>query len=148
MKRTMTLPLALILAVIMLPACSLLGNEPAQGSMGGDSAGVDASTPEDRQPLAPDVSAETYIAADEARAMLQAWVENHPFQLGAALEPESDEHSAGGKAYYRFYLGVVRFGIIEILADKETGALYHCASPGNDAFEPLDAYYEREHKDY
>ena len=88
------------------------------------------------------------MTADEARLFLQDWADTHPFQLGAMLEPESDEYFLDGTEYYRFYLGVERFGVIEILVHQETGMLIHLASPGNDGIELLDDYYYREHTVY
>ena len=93
-------------------------------------------------------AAETSMSVEEAGALLRDWLDGHPFQLGAEVEPESGEYALGGEEYYRFYLSVVRFGVVEVLANKETGALFHLASPGNDEFEPLDDYYYREHGGY
>ena len=87
----------------------------------------------------------TYMSSDEARTILQAWADSHPFQLSIGIKSESDEYILGGVEYYRFYLGVERFGVIEIFVHKKTGKLFHYMSPGNIAFEPLDDYYNREH---
>ncbi|MCL2123584.1 MAG: hypothetical protein FWH34_05790 [Desulfovibrionaceae bacterium] len=88
------------------------------------------------------------ITADEARVILQAWVSSHPFQLSSKLEPGSDDHIVDGVEYYRFILGIERFGVAEILVHQKTGKLFHFMSPGNTAFEPLDVWYRREHSAY
>ena len=93
-------------------------------------------------------TAKVNITADEAREILQAWVDNHPFQLGTDPDPESDEHIVDGVEYYRFYLSIIRCCVAEILVHKETGRLFHLMSPGNNTFEPLDAWYNREHAGY
>jgi len=81
----------------------------------------------------------------EARIIALNWLEDHPFQLGSALEPGKGEMIIGDVAYYAFDLSVVRYAVVEILVSKETGALFHYNSPGNDAFELLDEWYAREH---
>jgi len=85
-------------------------------------------------------------SAIQARVILQGWVNSHAFQLGSELEDKSDVHTAGGVEYYRFYLSITRFGIVEVLVNKETGELFHLESPGNPTFEPLDDWYDRDHK--
>jgi len=86
-----------------------------------------------------------YISEEEARGLLQAWIDTHPFQLGSNLEPGRDDHIVDGVEYYRFYLGIVRFGIAEVLVHKDTGELFHFSSLGNSTFEPLDDWYIRDH---
>ena len=96
------------------------------------------------QPSSP-TAANAYITVDEARVILQAWVDGHPFQFSSSLGPESDDHIANGVEYYRFYLAIERFGVAEILVHKETSEIYHLISPGSTSLEPLDDYYNREH---
>ena len=89
---------------------------------------------------------ESTITADEARAILKTWADEHPFQLGSEIEPGNDEHTVDGVEYYRFYLGITRLGVAEILVHKETGEIFHLTSPYNDVgFEPVDDWYNREH---
>ena len=88
-------------------------------------------------------------AKDEAKALLQAWADSHPFQLGSEIEPESDDHVVDGKEYYRFYLGIIRLGVAEILVDKETGELFHFTSPyATVGFAPIDEWYAKDHAGY
>ena len=148
MKKTMILLLVFMLGITLLAGCSPAAKEPDSVSVPDTVASADSSGGNDEQTSVPDASTETTITSGEARTILQEWTDSHPFQLGSALEPESDEQTVDGTAYYRFYLGVERFGVIEILVHKETGALFHYMSPGNTTLEPLDDYYNREHKDY
>ena len=90
----------------------------------------------------------TYITTDEARGILQGWVDSHPFQLGAHPDPESDNHIVDGVEYYRFYLSIIRCCVAEILVHKETGALFHLSPLGDNTFEPVDDWYNREHAAY
>jgi len=104
---------------------------------------------ETTQELADGASADTdetaVLSVAEARKIAQGWVDTHPFQLGSNLEPGSGEQIVNGVEYYSFGLGVVRYSVVGILVHKETGVLYHFTSPGNNTFEPLDDWYNREH---
>ncbi len=92
---------------------------------------------------------EASLSVDEAREILQAWVDSHPFQLGAELEAGSDDYALDGAPYYRFYLGIVRLGVAEILVDKETGALFHLTSPyASVDFAPIDEWYSIDHASF
>jgi len=86
-----------------------------------------------------------YLTEDEAKKIAQDWIDSHPFQLGSELEPESDEYFYDGTEHYPFHLGVVRFGLVEILVHKETGEIFHFMSPGNTTLEPIDDWYYRDH---
>jgi len=86
------------------------------------------------------------LTEGEAREIAQGWVDSHPFQLGSSLDPGSRERKAKGEEYYSFSLGIIGFGTAEILVNKETIELFHYRSPGNAAFEPLDDWYNREHR--
>jgi len=86
-----------------------------------------------------------YYFVREARGVLQAWVDSHPFQLSGNLELEYDDYAIGSAEYFRFYLGIERFGVAEILVQKETGELFHLESPGNTTFEPLNDWYDKNH---
>lgn len=136
MKKPSRLWIAAILITTLLAGCGGAGPEPPSAP---DTAGAAAGG----GPIAA-----AYMTADEARAVLRAWSEGHPFQLGSELEPGASDVSADGKEYYRFALSVIRFGVVEVLVDKEAGTLFHFSSPGSDAFEPLDEWYEREHAEY
>jgi len=125
-KKYIILVLALILGITLLAGCDDGKNEQIPEP-------IDPSTPE------------TLLIVDEAREILHAWVDSHPFQLSGSLEPESDDHTVDGVEYYRFYLEIERFGVSEILVHKETGKLFHLISPGNTTFEPLDDWYDKNH---
>ena len=106
------------------------------------------------QPESP-VIPDDYITAGEARAILQDWVDSHPFQLGAEIEPDEylpsgevqgEEYTFEGGEYYRFYLGITRLGVAEILVHKETGNLFHLESPYSSVgFAPIDDWYNKDH---
>ena len=86
----------------------------------------------------------------QARAILQNWVDSHPFQLGSEIEPQYEEPLIYGRECFRFYLSITRFGLVEIFVDRETGELfYNFRAPDNNSwFEPIDDWYYREHADY
>ena len=85
------------------------------------------------------------LSAGEARAIAQAWVDNHPFATRSELELGYSEVEINGEGYYRFDFGVVRLAVFDILVSKATGGLY--VSGGNNAarIEPIDEWYDREH---
>ena len=88
----------------------------------------------------------SHITLQEARSALQAWVDNHPFQMGGELEPESDNYVLDGVEYYRFYIGIIRLGVAEILVNQETGEIYHFNSPySTGGFQPIDNWYNQDH---
>ena len=96
-----------------------------------------------------------YDGYDEAKAILQSWVDSHPFQLGAEIEHNNNllPSEAQGEDYsdefYRFYLAIIRLGVAEILVHKETGALFHLDSPYNSVgFGPIDDWYNKDHAGY
>jgi len=100
-------------------------------------------TPDD---TSADTPTDNYITEEEARDILQTWIDTHPFQLGSNLEPGREDHVVKGVEYYLFYLGIERFGVAGVLVHKETGSLFHLSSPGNNKFEPLDVWYSRDHE--
>jgi len=103
------------------------------------------STPE--SPGSPPSAGETAsLTETEARKAAQAWIDGNPFQFSAGLEPEYDELTVDNADYYRFYLGIERFGVAEILVHKETGELFHFESPGCDIFQPIDDWYYQNHR--
>ena len=88
------------------------------------------------------------ITSQEAREALQNWVDSHPFQLGSTLEPESDVYALDGITYYRFYIGIIRLGIAEILVNEKTGEMFHLTSPYSTVgFAPIDDWYSTDHAD-
>jgi len=96
--------------------------------------------------LSTTITAYADINVDEARSTLQVWVDNHPFQLGSNLESENDTYIINGVEYFRFYLSIVRLGVVEILVNTESGAFFHLASPySSSGFEPLDDWYNKHH---
>jgi hypothetical protein len=103
----------------------------------------------------PPSTVETYITDHEARSILQTWVDSHPFQLGAEIDP--DEYLLPGEKqgedysdeFYRFYLSITRLGVAEILVHKETGELFHLDSPYSSVgFGPIDDWYNKDHAGY
>ena len=92
---------------------------------------------------------ESPLSPIAARAVLQAWVESHPFQLGAVLEEESSAYQLDGIGYYRFTLSIIRFSGVDILVNQKTGDIFHLESPlSNSGFEPINDWYNREHAEY
>ena len=82
----------------------------------------------------------------EARGLLLLWFDSHPFQLGAAIEPEYDEYTYNGNDFYRFNLSIIRLGGAEILVQKDTGKIYHLTSPGDSVgFVLADEWYTKDH---
>ena len=89
----------------------------------------------------------TVISAGEARAILQAWVDSHPFQLGSVLEPESDVYALDGITYYRFELSIIKLGVAQILVNEKTGEMFHLTSPYSSVgFAPIDDWYNLDHE--
>ena len=140
MKKSIVLLLALILSITLLAGCDGIKNEPIPPP----TAATEMKTDSPSATHTPSAT-KTFLTIDEARAILQGWIDNHPFQLSSSLEPESDDHVIAGVGYYRFYLGIERFGVAEILIHKVTGELFHLASPDNTTFEPLDNWYDENH---
>ena len=88
------------------------------------------------------------ITSRAARAAVQNWVDSHPFQLGSILELESDGYTLDGITYYRFYLGIIRLGVAEILVNEKTGDMFHLTSPYSTVgFAPIDDWYSTDHAD-
>ena len=81
-----------------------------------------------------------------ARENAQNWLDQHHFQFSAVLEQVSDDYATNLGEYYRFYLGIERFGVAEILVNRKTGEMFHLTSPGNSEFAPLDDWYNQYHR--
>ena len=106
-------------------------------------------------PAPPEIDEKNIITPLEARAILQTWLEHHPFQFGAMLEPEEymlsgetqgEPYSEGGDDYYRFYVGIVMAGVARILVHQETGELFHSESRSSSTwFAPIDVWYDSDH---
>ena len=153
MKRSAALLLALIISMTMLAGCGIDNRELPHAPTAETDTNTDApsATNAPDATLSPDATdtptvTHIYITEDEARELMQTWIDAHPFQLGSNLEPERDDHIVDGVEYYLFYLGIERFGIAEVLVHKETGELFHLSSLGNSTFEPLDDWYFRDHE--
>ena len=94
----------------------------------------------------------------EARGIVQTWLENHPFQLGAILvrdenlfydEIQGEDYEKDGEEYYLFYVSIIRLGVASILVHNETGELFHLDSPYNSVgFASIDDWYESDHAAY
>ena len=161
MKKIIVLLLTSMISITMMTGCG--GNKkqaPAPVSAAGSTAEMQGRS------IAGDVAAggiddmpvdevEINFSPEEARAILQEWVDSHPFQLGAVIAP--DEYLMPGQKQgedwdgrmYTFYLGITRLGVAEILVHKETGALYHSDSPYSSVgFTPIDNWYNKDHAEY
>ncbi len=139
MKKSIALMFVINLSITLLTGC--VSGERAQPAA--TPAVTPAAAPSDEPAPSP---AKTALSIDEARAILQTWADSHPFQLGSEIEPKSDDHFIDGKEYYRFYLGIIRLGVAEILVDKETGELFHLTSPyATVGFAPIDEWYAKDH---
>ena len=86
------------------------------------------------------------LTRSEAEMVVLDWLEDHPFQFSANLESTSDDYATSHGEYYRFYLGIEKFGVAEILVNRETGEPFHLTSPGNSVFAPLDDWYNQYHR--
>jgi len=97
-------------------------------------------------------SAETHITtelltAEQAREILQEWLDNHPFDRPAVLAFEHDEYSDGSAEYYHFSLDDMERYWLNFLVHKQTKSLYFMMiSDGEEAvieIEPLDDWYNK-----
>jgi len=84
------------------------------------------------------------LTANEARIILQNWINTHPFVGSSELYPEYSSVMVNGEECFMFDLGIERLGVIEILVGMETGEMFHYSSPGNDMIEQLDDWYYRD----
>ena len=134
--------LVLMVSMILLAGCRG-GNKKRASSADVAAGGIEDMQVED---------IEINFSADEARAILQTWVDSHPFQLGALIIPDENLPPGGKQGedfsdrFYCFYLGITRLGVAEIFVHKETGALYHSDSPYSSVgFGPIDNWYNKDH---
>jgi hypothetical protein len=63
------------------------------------------------------------ITAQEARAILQDWLDSHPIAPPDVLSPEYSERDVDGEAYYLFSLDNMEMYWANLLVHKETGDL-------------------------
>ncbi len=143
-----------LLCIAALSGCGSPIDEPAAPAAAtGDKPDISRGEPAEStsEPTSEPDSEEpdTSLSVDKAREILEGWVDSHPFQLGAALEDRSDDYTFDDVEYYRFYLGIVRLGVAEILVDKETGELFHLTSPyASVDFAPIDEWYSIDHASF
>ena len=151
MKKTIMLLLVLILSITLLVGCGSINIGPPVTptvASGTEQPDTPIATTEQAESPDPEI-AKDFITSDAARALLQSWVDSHPFQLGSVLEPECDEFFVDGVEYYRFVLSIIGLGKAEILVHKETGEIFHFDSPySTQGFEPVDDWYNRDHAEY
>ena len=87
------------------------------------------------------------MPAEEARKILQTWLDSHPIQPHAILAREYKEYVYGGEAYYLFSLDDTQRYWLNFLVHKKTGELlYMMISDGEHVsieIEPLDAWYAK-----
>ena len=170
MKKIFVLLLVLLVSITLMAGCGGGDNTQAPAPDATEDAAEgtkeDTSGGDSEQTYTPDAAAgstadmqgggvTTNITANEARAILQSWVDSHPFQLGAQINPDEalPLGEKQGEDYsnecYRFYLGITRLGVAEILVHKETGALFHLDSPYSSVgFVPIDDWYNKDHAGY
>jgi len=84
------------------------------------------------------------LTAEEARELLQTWLDAHPFPLGGDIDDTYDDSLVfEGVEYHTFYLGVVRFGLFDVYVHKETGELFSTGDGEEFSMLPLDIWYEQ-----
>ena len=155
MKRSIILLLVPMLIIALLAGCGSGGSDPAP-TPATDTGTADPPTVEGG-PI-DDGATEIYVGIDDARMILQTWINSHPFQMGSVIasdgylvsgETQGEDYSFEGAGYYRFYLDIIRLGLAEILVHKETGWLFHLESPySSSGFEPIDDWYYRDHAEF
>jgi hypothetical protein len=152
-KKIIVLLLVLSVSVSLLTGCG--GGNKKQASTAGSKTSIPGDVAAGGIDDMPVEEVEINYTADEAREILQAWVDSHPFNLGAAIVP--DEQLMSGEKQgedwdermYTFYLGITRLGVAEIFVHKETGALYHYDSPYSSVgFTAIDNWYNKDHAEY
>ena len=85
------------------------------------------------------------ISEDEARALVMAWLDGHPFGTGTWLDPDCSEAVINGEELYKIELGVERLAVFDILVEKTSGRIYVGGGNLGDSIEPIDEWYYREH---
>ena len=85
---------------------------------------------------------------EEARRLLQMWLDDHPFDPPAVLAREHQEHTDDdGDAYYLFSLDDMQRYWLNFLVNKDTGDLFFMMiSDGEEVtieIEPLDDWYKK-----
>ena len=87
------------------------------------------------------------LPAEEARKILQTWLNGHPIQPHPVLARDHREYAYGGDAYYLFSLDDIQRYWLNFLVHKKTGELlYMMISDGEHVsieIEPLDAWYAK-----
>ena len=153
MKKLIVLLLVLSVSISLLTGCG--GGNKKQASTAGPKTSIPGDVAAGGKDDMPVEEIEINFSADEAREILQAWVDSHPFHMGAAIVP--DEQLMSGEKQgedwdermYTFYLGITRLGVAEILVHKETSALYHSDSPYSSVgFTSIDNWYNKDHAEY
>ena len=86
------------------------------------------------------------LTANEARSILQKWLDVHPFESDAILALEHDEYSDDSGEYYLFSLDDPERYWLNFLVHKKTGELlFMMISDGEEPsieIEPLDDWYK------
>ena len=87
------------------------------------------------------------LTSDEARKILQTWLNSHPIDPRPVLANEYKEYTYGDEAHYWFFLDDPQRYWLNFLLHKKTGELlYMMISDGEEAtieIEPLDAWYTK-----
>ena len=147
----------LVIAIVAAPITAIINrnNNPAVPSDSSPAQNNDANNTENSSPAPVDdekhqskpdddnASKLDPLTADEARALLQVWMDSHPFLTSSELEPEYGEQSLFFGEFYSFCIEITLSGTLEVLVDKNSGELFHLSSLGWHEFEPLNDWYER-----
>ena len=136
--------LLLMAAMLFCSACSGIATPPQTN---GD------ATPPTTQTSSPTNELTTAsLTSDEARAIAQKWLDDHPDIQFSAAYPNVLEHNhrnmvVDGKEYYLFHLDNAEIYWFSILVHTETGTLLHrLMSDGEfpvEEIEPLDDWYNK-----
>ena len=87
------------------------------------------------------------LSAEEARSLLQAWLDEHPLQPPVTIAPDYEEHSAQGNDYYLFTLVSTVDYYPLVLVNRQSGVLSLVFGPEDldppvASFPPGDWYAE------
>jgi len=90
-------------------------------------------------------------ASPDAKAIAQAWLDNHPIHEPNILMDEFEDAEVDGEAYYAFFVDSIEVYWFSILVHKETGEmLCRISSDGEYPtvdIEPLDDWYSEVYGD-
>ena len=138
--------LSLLLIVVMV-FCSACSNNDAPPTVSDDVKPPSVQT----DPL-PKTLAPTSLLPEDARAIAQAWLDEHPDIQFTGGMPNIFKHEyhdtvIDGEDYYLFFLDNPEAYWFSVLVHTETGSLLHRFMPDGEfpieEIEPLDEWYNR-----